>query len=1330
MLLGKKYREPVKILIAFALAGALSIFAALAGSSSSVSASDCSVFNGNNVGCVAVPTCAWDQYSCSAFNNDPTACTNQSPCTYPGNTGDCSAFDEGTCGMTSGCSQNFSSCSWNGSSCDGGGSCSSYGDEGSCGSGTYYSGCSGNYDNGECAGTYEPGTCSGTFDGTAPTLQTATVNGTSLVLAYDESLNSSSNPATSDFAVYVDTAPTSVDAVSVGDSSITLTIGAGVTNYSALTVSYTAAAAPIEDLAGNDAANLNGEAVTNNTPDTFAPTFVKARVTGDTITLTYNEDLDEASVPSGFTFDVTSGGSPLTISTIDVTGATVVITLSGDVSDGTEILISYTASGSSIQDETGNDVASLSDALVVRTSADAWAERTHAGPQAWNVIASSDDGAKLVAAATDLGYIYTSTDSGATWTARTGPGTKNWYGLASSADGTKLVAAALGHHIYTSTDSGANWTPQTNSGQRNWVSVASSADGTKLAAVVPTGSGVNYVYTSADSGVTWTQQTGSGARYWLDIASSADGTKLAAIEVSTGYIHTSTDSGANWTQRTGAGSGVWHSIASSADGAKLVAAMGEGNAGAYYLYTSTDSGATWTTRTGAGARSWDSVTSSSDGTRLAAVPGVAYGATGYVYTSIDSGVTWTENVGSGLRVWRTIASSADGTKLAAAVYGGNIYTITAAADVTAPTVSSVSSNKAAGTYGVGEVIDIDVQFSEAVTSTGNVTVTLETGATDRTCTFTVSGASSGTCNYTVQAGDTSADPSGYLNVNSITGTVKDAALNTLVVPATPTTNLAANEALIIDTTAPSAPTGLDLPVSGDSGVSLSDDITAVPIVDIEAACETDATVYLKSGNTVLGSGTCAAGAVSVAGVTLVEGVNSLAATQVDAAGHISATSTPLAVTGDFTAATVLSASSTAAAGAYGVGDTIDVDVQFSEAVTSVGNVTVTLETGATDRTCTFSISDSTYGTCDYTVQSGDTSADLTVSSVTGDVDDTAGNDFIGTIGTNLAANEALVVDGVAPSVTLDAPLDDATVSGASVALSATASDGVSLAGVQFKIDGVAEGAEDTSDPFGIAWDSTGVSDGTHTVAAVARDEAGNYATSSATVTVSNAVAVVEEDGERHSSSGRASRQRATGDGGSSDSSGAGGSSDAGASGSAGSSVRLATSRDLEQGATGEAVRALQRVLNALGFTVATDGPGSPGGETDLFGPATRAALVRFQIASGVEPAVGYFGPLTRAALFAAAASDQTPDEAPIPPPPFLDGARDLEEGSEGGEVRALQNLLIERASGPAAAALAANGSSGFFGPLTRAALAELQAALGVSPATGYYGPRTRAALGL
>jgi len=66
--------------------------------------------------------------------------------------------------------------------------------------------------------------------------------------------------------------------------------------------------------------------------------------------------------------------------------------------------------------------------------------------------------------------------------------------------------------------------------------------------------------------------------------------------------------------------------------------------------------------------------------------------------------------------------------------------------------------------------------------------------------------------------------------------------------------------------------------------------------------------------------------------------------------------------------------------------------------------------------------------------------------------------------------------------------------------------------------------------------------------------------------------------------------------------------------------------------TGADVKALQQWLNANGYRVAESGYGSPGNETTKFGGATKAALIKFQKANGITPAVGYFGPKTRAAV--------------------------------------------------------------------------------------------------
>lgn len=98
-------------------------------------------------------------------------------------------------------------------------------------------------------------------------------------------------------------------------------------------------------------------------------------------------------------------------------------------------------------------------------------------------------------------------------------------------------------------------------------------------------------------------------------------------------------------------------------------------------------------------------------------------------------------------------------------------------------------------------------------------------------------------------------------------------------------------------------------------------------------------------------------------------------------------------------------------------------------------------------------------------------------------------------------------DDTAPSVSITAPSNSSTVSGSSISVTATATDNISIVGVQFKYDNNNIGAEDTTSAYGVSWDSTAVSDGSHTLSAVARDSSGNLATSTVTVTVDNTAPV-------------------------------------------------------------------------------------------------------------------------------------------------------------------------------------------------------------------------------
>ena len=117
-----------------------------------------------------------------------------------------------------------------------------------------------------------------------------------------------------------------------------------------------------------------------------------------------------------------------------------------------------------------------------------------------------------------------------------------------------------------------------------------------------------------------------------------------------------------------------------------------------------------------------------------------------------------------------------------------------------------------------------------------------------------------------------------------------------------------------------------------------------------------------------------------------------------------------------------------------------------------------------------------------------------------EISDAAGQTAIGLVRVTVTA------DTVAPSVSITAPVG-ITVSG-SVTISASAADNVGVASVTFFDAASQIGPAVVAAPFETIWNTTLVGNGTHTLSAVARDAAGNIATSApVAVTVSNVTTV-------------------------------------------------------------------------------------------------------------------------------------------------------------------------------------------------------------------------------
>ena len=98
--------------------------------------------------------------------------------------------------------------------------------------------------------------------------------------------------------------------------------------------------------------------VTGTPRDRVRPELAAAAVDGDTLTLTWNEALDEGSTPPTHAFDVLVGGALREVTEVSVSGSTVTLTLAPAVAPGNTVTVRYLVTSTSlaarIKDAAGN----------------------------------------------------------------------------------------------------------------------------------------------------------------------------------------------------------------------------------------------------------------------------------------------------------------------------------------------------------------------------------------------------------------------------------------------------------------------------------------------------------------------------------------------------------------------------------------------------------------------------------------------------------------------------------------------------------------------------------------------------------------------------------------------------------------------------------------------------------------------------------------------------------------------------------------------------------------------------------------------------------------
>ena len=122
-------------------------------------------------------------------------------------------------------------------------------------------------------------------DAVAPVLadtDPVVANGATLTLTYNEPMNTSSRPATSDFTISGGDEIRTVTAVRISGSTVQLTLSPRAEHAeTGIRVSYERQSNPIRDRVGNDATSFTDKFVDNQTPDTTAPSIEGIEISSD-----------------------------------------------------------------------------------------------------------------------------------------------------------------------------------------------------------------------------------------------------------------------------------------------------------------------------------------------------------------------------------------------------------------------------------------------------------------------------------------------------------------------------------------------------------------------------------------------------------------------------------------------------------------------------------------------------------------------------------------------------------------------------------------------------------------------------------------------------------------------------------------------------------------------------------------------------------------------------------------------------------------------------------------------------------------------------------------
>lgn len=219
-----------------------------------------------------------------------------------------------------------------------------------------------------------------------PEFQSVEGAGNKIILTYNEPLRTTPLPIKSQFSVLVNNVAVYVTNVEVVSNQVILTLASSFTQDQAVTLSYVSGYGGTADLNGNLAGFINLQQVTYNN---VAQGIRSAVINGDVITITYNTTLRAVSFLPPNQFAVMVNNNPVGVQTATVSGNTVTLKLSTQVTTGQTVSLSYMTGTTPLVDTSGNKLNTFSSMTVTHSSTTSNTTTTNGQPNFLSIMTSS-----------------------------------------------------------------------------------------------------------------------------------------------------------------------------------------------------------------------------------------------------------------------------------------------------------------------------------------------------------------------------------------------------------------------------------------------------------------------------------------------------------------------------------------------------------------------------------------------------------------------------------------------------------------------------------------------------------------------------------------------------------------------------------------------------------------------------------------------------------------------------------------------------------------------------------------------------------------------------